>query len=69
MEGSMDKPVIVELTAEEALKLQSFLYTAALAMKEQDDKKGEKGTLPADMMKISMKVTMGLLGAFLEGGE
>ena len=61
----MEKNVIVELTAEEALKLQSFLYTTALAMKEQDDKKGEKGTLPADIMRISMKVTTGLLAAFL----
>ena len=65
----MEKEVIIRLTVEETLKLQSFLYSAALAMKEQDDKKGEKGTLPADMIKISMKVTTGLLGAFLEGGE
>ena len=65
----MDKEVIIRLTVDEALKLQMFLNMAAMSMKEQDKEEGRKGSFLEDIMRISMKVTTGLLGAFLEGGE
>ena len=64
----MDKEVTIKLTVDEALKLQMFLNMAAMTMKENDKEKGEKGSFPDDIMKISMKVTTGLLATFL-GGE
>lgn len=65
----MDKEVIIRLTVDEALKLQMYLNMSAMTMKESDKEKGEKGSFSEDIMKICMKVTTGLLGAFLEGGE
>ena len=64
----MDGKVIVELTTAEALMLQTVLGTLAMHKDKEETEGGEKkkSSFPADIMKISLKVTTGILQSFME---
>ena len=64
----MDGKVVVELDVPEAILLQTLLGTIAMH-KDKETKKDEepkKTSFPADVMKISLKVTTGILQSFME---
>lgn len=65
----MDGKVVVELDVNEALLLQMLLNTVALHRDTEKDKvvdEKKKNSFPADVMKISLKVTTGILQSFME---
>ena len=61
------KPIVtVELELEEALHLQSLMTFIAVSIKENDKDKNETPEAAAELMKFSMKLTTGILRAFME---
>lgn len=65
----MNTNVLVELDLNEAVQLQSILNTMAMKIKEDDKGKEKQSELPASLMKISLKITTGLLQSFMEAGN
>lgn len=65
----MNTSVFVELELSEAVQLQSILNTMAMKIREDDRGKEKQSDLPGTLMKISLKVTAGLLQSFMEAGN
>ena len=64
----MGDRVFVELTMQEALLLQTVLQAIGKGYRETEMKNGKDATTSADIMKISMKVTTGIVQSFLDVG-
>lgn len=65
----MNTSVFVELDLNEAVQLQSILNTMAMKIREDDKGKEKQSELPETLMKISLKITTGLLQSFMETGN
>ena len=65
----MSTNVFVELELNEAIQLQSILNMMAMKIREDDRGKEKQSELPETLMKISLKVTTGLLQSFMEAGN
>lgn len=65
----MNTSVFVELDLNEAVQLQSILNTMAMKIREDDKGKEKQSELPGTLMKISLKITTGLLQSFMETGN
>ena len=64
----MGDRVFVELSMKEALLLQSVLQAAGKEYRKCEIKDGKDAVISADIMKISMKVTTGIVQSFLDLG-
>lgn len=64
----MGDRVFVELSMQEALLLQTILQAIGKGYREDEIKREKDAAISADIMKISMKVTTGIVQSFLDLG-